>query len=150
MDLSKAVHAGILSNKLNGLKWITYLHPENPEKEINNLKEIIDILSKDGSKKTLITNYQFIASILNTHDNSPNQWHHPSVSFPLKNNEFFDKYKIFFIDNLKKNKVDFIYETTEKENTITELIINKNCIDKQRLSDMLVKIQIIKTCKDFQ
>ena len=150
VDLSKAVHAGILSNKLNGLKWITYLHPENPEKEINNLKEIIDILSKDGSKKTLITNYQFIASILNTHDNSPNQWHHPSVSFPLKNNEFFDKYKIFFIDNLKKNKVDFIYETTEKENTITELIINKNCIDKQRLSDMLVKIQIIKTCKDFQ
>ena len=149
-DLSKAVNAGLLSNKLNGLKWITYIHPENPEKEINNLKEIIDILSQDSSKKTLITNYQFIASILNVHDNSPNQWHHPSVSFPLKNNEFFKKYKIFFIDNLKKNKVDFIYETIEKEDTITELILNKDCINKKRLSDMLVKIQIIKTCKDFQ
>ena len=151
IDLSKALKVDQLSNQLKGLKWITYIHPENPEKEIRNLKKVMEILSNDSSKKTLITDYQFLASILDIHDNSPNQWHHPSVSFPLKGDEYFEKYKFFFIKSLKNNKIDFIYETIEKkENTITELILDKECINKKRLNDMLVKIELVKTCKDFK
>ena len=150
VDLSKAIDAQILSQDLKGLRWITYNYPKNPEVEIENLLKVIAILKKDDSRKTLITNYQFLAPILNIYDFSPNQWHHPSVSFPLKKQKYFKEYKYFFIQNLKKNNIDFIYETSRNEDTIIELIINKNCFKKEKVSEILIKLEIKKNCKDFQ
>ena len=46
VDTSKAIDAVKLSSQLKGLKWITYFYPNNPEKEIENLLKVIDILSK--------------------------------------------------------------------------------------------------------
>ena len=54
------------------------------------------IFKKEVSKKMLITEYQIIAPILDIYDNSPNQWHHPSVSFPLRGNKYYDIYKEIF------------------------------------------------------
>ena len=51
----------------------------------------------DQNKKSLITAYQFIAPSLLTYDFSPNQWHHPTVSFPIKGQKYFEIYKNFFI-----------------------------------------------------
>lgn len=150
VDISKAIDAEILTQDLKGLKWITYYHPNNPEYEINNLIEAMDILSKEKSKKMIITDYQFIAAALNIYDFSPNQWHHPSVSFPVKNQKYFNEYKSFFIKNLKKNSIDFIYETSETEDSIVEKVISKNCVSKERMSKMLVKFMLNKNCKDFK
>ncbi len=150
VDLSKSIDAEILSEDLRGLNWITYRYPDDPKKEINNLKEIINILSSDKSKKTIITFYQFLSPVLKTYDNSPNQWHHPGVSFPTRGHKFFENYKEFFINSLKKNEIEFIFETVEKEETITELILSNNCIDKKRVGEMLVKITLLKDCLDFQ
>ena len=150
VDLSKAVDAGILSKDLEGLKWITSKYPNNPENEIANLRKVMDVLSKDKSNKSLITEYQFLAPALNIYDFSPNQWHHPSVSFPIKKQQYFEKYKYFFIESLKKNNIDFIYETSEKEDSITELIIDKDCLFKQRVTEILIKFEIRKGCKEFQ
>tara|TARA_B100000674_G_scaffold494066_1_gene517792 strand:- start:235 stop:1806 length:1572 start_codon:yes stop_codon:yes gene_type:complete len=151
VDISKAIDASILDNKLKGLKWITYLNPNNPEDELKNLREVLGILRDEKNKKIIITEYQIIAPILGIYDNSPNQWHHPSVSFPLKGNKYFTIYKKFFIENIKKNKIKFIYETREDNQTITELIISNECFynKKDRLNKMLIKLEINYSCKDF-
>ncbi len=149
VDISKAINAEVLSKQLKGLKWITYRYPNDPNQEIQNLKEIIEILKKDKSKKMLITDYQFLPAIIGIYDYSPNQWHHPTVSFPLKENIYFKNYKKFFVNNIKKNEIEFIFETIEKNETITELILSSNCIKKERLKNMLMKIKLIKNCKDF-
>ncbi len=150
INLSKAVDAKSLSESLKGLKWITYKNPKNPSQEIKNLKEVVRYLKKDKKNKTLITDYQILAPVSDIYDFSPNQWHHPSVSFPLKGQKYFEIYQNYFVQNLKKNQIEFIYETTEDENTITELIIDKDCFKKIRVSAMLVRLNLIKNCKDLK
>ena len=87
---------------------------------------------------------------MDIYDYSPNQWHHSTVSFPIKGQKYFSSYKNFFINNLKKNEISFIYETTATERSITELIIDKTCFKKERLSEILIKFMLLKNCKDFQ
>ena len=150
IDLSKAVDAKNLSESLKGLKWITSINPNSPYQELENLKEVVKFLQKNKKNKTLITDYQILAPISGIYDFSPNQWHHPSVSFPLKGQKYFKDYKNYFVQNIKKNKIEFIYETTENENTITELIINKDCFKKNRVSKMLVRLDLTSNCKDLK
>ena len=151
IDISKAVDAKILSDKLKGLKWITYLNPDNPQKEINNLIDTVKILKKDSSNKMIVTEYQVIAPILGDYDNSPNQWHHPSVSFPLKDNKFFSTYKNYFIAKTKNKKIETIYEITENKNLVVEFILSESCLSaKKRLNKMLVKVELENNCKDLK
>ena len=51
---------------------------------------------------------------------------------------------------MKKNNIDFIYETSETKDSITELIIDKDCLFKQRVTEILIKFEIRKGCKEFQ
>ena len=134
------------------MKWITYLKPDNPELELRNLREVLRILKNDKENKILITEYQIISPILGIYDNSPNQWHHPSVSFPLKGNKYYEVYKNFFIERIKKDKIKVIYETKEDNNTILELIINSDCFfnNKERVSAMLIKLKINNSCEDLK
>ncbi len=150
IDISRAVDAKILDKKLSGLKWITYIHPDDPQKELKNLSVVMKLFSKEPLPKMLITDYQIIAPILNIYDNSPNQWHHPSVSFPLKGSKYFETYKKYFITKIKKNKIVFIFETREDSKTITELVLDDKCFTKERISEMLIKIKLNNKCKDFE
>ena len=54
VNLSKAIDAKNINAKLKGLKWITHLHPNNPEEEVKNLNQAINIFKKDKSKKMLL------------------------------------------------------------------------------------------------
>ena len=150
VNIDLAVDAAELTDDLKGLKWITSGYPKNPKQEIQNLKEAMEIIAKEESNKTIITDYQFIAPALKIYDFSPNQWHHPRVSFPIKDQKYHEKYKNFFIQNLKHNKINFIYEIIESNNTITESVINKKCLVKKRITKILLKFEIKKQCKDFQ
>ena len=150
VDLSKAIDAKILDNKLQGLKWITYLNPSKPLIELNNLKEAMSYFQEEDSKKMLITEYQIIAPILDIYDNSPNQWHHPSVSFPLKGSKYFNIYKEYFIDKIKKNRIKLIFETKENDTIITALILDKKCFKKNRVGKMLIKVELNLNCKELK
>ena len=150
VDISKAVDAAILSNKLKGLKWITYLNPDNPQEELNNIKKAMTIFKKEVSKKILITEYQVIAPLLDIYDNSPNQWHHPSVSFPLRGTKYYDIYKKYFITKIKKNKIQVIFETKENDAIITALILDKKCFSKKRVEKMLIKVDLNLNCKELK
>jgi len=110
----------------------------------------LEILKNDNSKKSLITEYQFLAAALKIHDFSPNQWHHPSVSFPTSKQKYFAKYKYFFIQNLKRKNIDVIYDTSRTEKSSVEMIINKDCFFKERKTEMMIKFVIKKDCNDFR
>ena len=151
IDISKAVDAKIINDKLKGLKWITIIKPDNPEKELQNILKVMNIFKKDSEKKMLITEYQIISPLLDIYDNSPNQWHHPSVSFPLRGNKFFETYKNFFITKIKKNKIVNIYETQENDDKIiTRLVLAENCFSKKRLGEMLIKLKLNYNCKELK
>ena len=118
--------------------------------EIDNLKKVMEVLSLDKSNKAIITDYQFIAPALKIYDFSPNQWHHPSISFPTKNQKYFYKYKNFFIQSLKQNDIDVIYETSTKSDSILELVIKSDCFSRKRVTKMLIKFNLKKDCKEFK
>ena len=149
IDLSVAVDAEAISGDLKNLKWITHLYPENPKEEILYIKEILNVLKQEKDKKIIITNYQFIASVLNIHDFSPNQWYHPSVSFPLREHKYFSEYKNFFINKIKKNKIKIIYETSAGKTLNTEFVIDKSCFERKQVGKMLTKLDLKYDCKDF-
>ena len=128
VDISKSIDAKIINQKLKGLRWITYLSPENPKDEINDLIEAMRLFKKDKRIKMLITDYQFISPILGIYDNSPNQWHHPSVSFPIRGSKYFTYYQDYFIKKIKKEKIKTIYETSKNNKTITSLLFKEECI----------------------
>ena len=103
----------------NNRKTINILN-ENNYKNDDCIIIIRTLLSK--LKKILITDYQIISPILNIYDNSPNQWHHPSVSFPLKSQKYYDTYKNYFIKKIKKYKINYIFETRSDEKIITSFL----------------------------
>ena len=150
VNLNLALNSDKISKDLKGLKWITYEFPDNPKKELEGIKDIMNIISKEKQKKMIITDYQFIAPSLRIYDNSPNQWHHPGVSFPLSNNNYFEEYKKFFVNIIFKKELKVIYETiNEKENTITGLILDKDCFNQTRVHEMMVKLELSQNCEDF-
>jgi hypothetical protein len=149
VDLKKALNADIIDESLRGLKWITKVYPNNPEKEIGNLKEAMEIIKKNNKKKAIITSYQFIAPALGIYDYSPNQWHHPSVSFPLEGQKYFLKYKSYFITNLKKNNIQGIYTVGLGEENIPGLILDKSCYQKKKLGEFVFHYELLNDCSDF-
>ena len=83
LDLSQSVDAGILSNKLKNLRWLTHHYPNNPETEIKNLlnngsekirvgikpegkviaRENVKIFSSDDKEIGLVTSGTFGPSV---------------------------------------------------------------------------------------
>ncbi len=149
VDLSKSVDAKTIHKSLSGLKWITRHYPEDPMREIQGIKEAMEIIKKDKRKKTLITNYQFIAPSLSIYDYSPNQWHHRSVSFPIKGNKYHDDYKEFFLKNLKKNNIEIIYTIGPVIFDTLEYVFNKDCLKSEKVGDITYSHILDLKCKNF-
>ena len=150
-NMKKAIPAEVFDEKLKGLKWITFWNLDNPQKEISKLKEAIDIIKKDSRKKTIVTDYQFISVILSFYDNSPSKvWYAGHVN-PVKNSKYFDIYKQFFIDKLKENEVEIVYTIKPLwgEYDALEAILNKNCIKKVKITEIL-ESQLLLSCQELK
>tara|TARA_B100000575_G_C22732477_1_gene438984 strand:+ start:90 stop:599 length:510 start_codon:yes stop_codon:yes gene_type:complete len=150
IDISKAIDAEIIDQKLKGLKWISHLNPNNPKEEVNDIIEIIEYLRKDEKKKILITEFQIISPLLNIYDNSPNQWHHPSVSFPTKNQKYYAYYKDYFISKIKEKKIKFIFETRKDDKLITGYVLEQDCFSKEKVKNMFIKLKLNFDCIDLR
>ena len=149
VDLKKSINAEILHPSLAGLQWITINFPEKPEEEINALKESMDIIKNDKRKKSLITAYQFIAPSLLIYDYSPNQWHHPTVSFPIKGQKYFEVYKSFFINSLQQNNIEVVYSIGKGEEKVLGLILANNCFQTKKEGKIIFSHKLLKDCEDF-
>jgi len=150
INLTKAVDAKLLHNSLSGLRWITLNYPDDPNSEIHDLKEAMKIIKNDDRKKTLITEYQFIAPALSIYDYSPNQWYHPTVSFPLEGQKYFSVYKNFFIENLKKNKTEIIYIIGKKGQNVLSFTLNQKCFVQKKVGKIISENVLVKECEDFK
>ena len=150
INLKKSIDAAAIHPSLSGLKWITINFPDNPKAEINALKESMSILQNDQSKKSLITAYQFIAPALSIYDFSPNQWHHPTVSFPIKGQKYFEVYKSFFIKSIKKNNIDVVYSIGKVEKEILSLVLTNSCFERKKEGEIIFSHKLIKNCEDFK
>ena len=140
VNLKKAVDAKILDKKLSGLKWITPLYPNEPKKEIENLKEAINIIKNDPRNKTIITDYQFISVILSSYDNSPSQvWFINHILNQDKESKYFKIYKDFFINKLKENKVKIVYIVKPMwgGDKFIERVFDKDCLKKTQITEIL-------------
>ena len=149
VDLNLAIDAKIIDKSLSGLKWITKDYKKNPSFELSQIKKSISILSSEREKYMLITNYLFLSPILRTNDYSPNQWHHPDVSFPIKGRKDFFIYKKFFTDKLLKNDISKIYTVGDDLKIYLSLLYKKECFSKKKLGDIIYKYEINKDCKDL-
>ncbi len=150
VDLSKALDASLINNKLNNLKWITPYYPKDPIREINLINNAIEILKNDKRKKMVITHYQFLSLILEEDLNLPNRWslYHGNI-YPIRNNKYVNYYKDFFNKNLKSNLVEVIYIIKSKPNeniNIDQFKIHLDniCLKSDVIDELLSIHEIVK------
>ena len=150
-DMSEAVDASILSKKLKGLKWKSCLRPKDTDKEISELLEVVEIIKNEQKEKSIITDYQFISVILSEYDNSPSKvWFHYHVN-PERGSKHFKKYKKFFIEKFKENKVKVVYviKPMMGGDKIIENVLDSSCYSKKVFNKML-NIYKILNCNDIK
>ncbi len=146
VNFEKAIDGGLIHPKLSGIKWITMFYPEDPQKEAKRLKEAIDIVSKDTTKKMLVTDYQFISVFLNQYDFAVTRFWYDFHGYPQKNNDYFIYWKTFVLKQIKKNEIKKIYvlNPLHGEKKPLENILDQ-CFEKVVLTEVLYQLDL-KNC----
>lgn len=147
-DINLAVDASLLDKRLDGLKWITPFYSKDPMSEINLLiKTKNTLLNKKGSN-FIITDYQFFSSLLKNEFASPNKFY-DNQSIPNKKNKYYEEHKIFFINNVKNKKIEYLYFIGKQKHKLyffQELVNENKCINSSQLNEILIEFDISK-CK---
>ena len=148
LDLSKKAH--LIDKKLKGLKWITPHYKDNPEKEINFLKNTLKILQEDKRKKMVLTNYLFFSAILDEKLHAPSRSITlDGASFPVKNNKHYSKYKNYFFEIIKNKKIQVIYLISSNRAISDRYVydyLDETCVVDQILNEHLKKFELSKDC----
>ena len=149
VDFKKSKDASVIDNKFKNLRWITPSKKDEVSAEIEFIKETIEKLKNDPRKKMIITHYQFLSSLLNEYFFQPSRSYTLNgASFPLKDNKFFEDYKIFFNKKVKNNNIDVIYLIDNKEindRVVTEYL-KSGCIKDTRNISGIKTFEINKNC----
>ena len=110
VSFKKSINGENINSKLADLKWITPNFKNNPEEEINKLKNIYEILLKDKNKKILITHYSFFSTILEENINSfTRTYTMDGASFPIIGNKYYFDYKKHIEKKIKSREIKYIY-----------------------------------------
>ncbi len=146
IEMKNSVDGSKIDKRLSGIKWITVFYPNDPNKEIKNLKFAINHLNKDTEKKMLITDYQFISVFQNQYDFSVTRFWYDFHGYPSIDNKYFSYWKKFVFKKLKENEINLIYvlKPLHGEEKPLENLFN-NCLRKDMISDTLYRIDI-KNC----
>ena len=114
---------------------------------------MVKTIEDDKNNVMLITNYLFFDSVISKKINSPSRTYDP-ISFPRKNNKYYDSYRKIFINKLKINKIKNIYIfdgipiVQEQINRYVVHYVSKNCFDIIKITPEIVKLSL-KTCKEL-
>ena len=146
-DFKKSIDAKILDKSLSGLKWITPKYSKNPMYELSLLKQTKKIIRQDQESKIIITDYLILPAITGNTKHAPNKWF-DEQSVPKKRNIYFNNYKNFFNENLRKQGIKNIYIVGGEKKYISFLKIfgDKKCINLERINEITIKLSI-KNCK---
>ena len=151
VNIKKSIDAKVLNHKLSGLMWVTTLYPDNPEKEIELLKEAIHIIKNDKRKISIVTDYQFISVILDSYDYSPSQvWFGYHVN-PSEESKYFEIYRKFFLEKIKENNIELIYTVKPLwgGNNVFEKTLGEDCFKKSSITEILDSYLIL-DCKNLK
>ena len=152
VNFSNKVDAAILDKKFKGLNWITPGKKNKKEviEEIKSIKENINILKSDNSKKMLITNYSFFSVILNETVNSPSRWFPGDDSaFPQTDNRAFNIYKKFLLKNIKDKKIEVVYIIKDVSDRNLLDYLDLECTKKIIINKNLDKYMLNRNCSDL-
>jgi len=142
INLNLSKNAEQIDRSLSGIDWITRRYPTNPQKEINFLIEVKKILNKDNKKKILITDYQFLASVTNDIEVSPNKFY-DIFSVPHRDNKYFVYYKKFFLEQIKKRDIENIYVVGKNEKKyVFDFFEEKSCIKSTKINEILTLVNL--------
>ena len=146
VKLENSIDGKIIHSELSNIKWITMFYPDDPAKEVSNIKLAFKILRDDKENKMIVTDYQFISVFLKQYDFSPTRFWYDFHGYPTEKNIYFDYWKEFVLKKIKKNNIKNIYvlkplhgETKPLENIV------KNCYEKQIFSETFYKL-ILNNC----
>jgi len=143
LDKTNFQRGEMISKNLKGLKWITAEFNNNPGEEIKLLISTINYLKKTVLNKVIITEYQFILAEIEHKIYSPNRWYTTDgVSYPVKNNKYFNYYNEFYKSALARNKVETIFTIMPLNVKNFEFIFEKNCIKTLEINKILSKHDI--------
>jgi hypothetical protein len=135
-DFKIALNAEIIDERLRGLKWITPKYSNNPKHEIELINQSVEIILSDKKNKILVSNYQILSAVIKLKNYAPNKWFDPR-SVPSKNNKYFVVYKEFFINNLKKQKIEKIYIIGKNKIKHLNFINKDNCMSYNQINEIL-------------
>ena len=142
VDKNKAIDAQLIHKNLKGLKWISKYN-QNPQVEVNTIKNAIQKIDNDDREKILITHYQFISTILNKNLNILNRWYlWDNNTHPTENHKYFEFYKKMVNNNLINNKVKVIYLLGQENeilfddvnNYFTDICFKSKTLEKNKFS----------------
>ena len=151
IDLNSSVNASIIDEKLKNLRWITHHYPLNPEKEIEYLRDTLEIIKKDNRIKMIVTDYQFIPITLSMKDFAASRiWWRHHIYPAGADKKYFLEWKEFLLNQINKRKIQVIYTVhpLEGEKNIFQGLISKDCYSSKKLSDIL-EIQMLQSCEDL-
>ena len=135
-DLSSK--ANEIDKKFSGLNWISPEYKNNSKEEINSIINIKSYIEKDKRTKMIITNYSFFSVLLNKKVFSPMRWFiENGVSHPLKDNKYFPDFQEFFIQKIKKNKIQIIYTIKPVHVSFLKDLLGEKCIKTFNVDNML-------------
>jgi len=138
VNLKTSLNAISLDSRLKNLKWINPAYPNNPKKEIEYIKNSIKFIKKDSRKKMIITEYQFISSLMPDNVYSPSRTYlQNGASHPLKGDKQFETYKSFFINQIIKNDIKIIYTIKPLDSYVYFSILDENCVQKNKINEIL-------------
>lgn len=138
IDKSKTIKASNISEKLKGLRWVTLTNQTKIKDEVKLLQDSIEFLRLNKNNSMIISHYQFINSEINHSVYSPNRWYTADgVSYPLKDNKFFDYYVDFFKTQLVKNQISKIYTIYPLNEKSFNFVLKSNCIKTREINTLL-------------
>ena len=149
IDKSNAQNAEILDNKMKNLNWINPYH--EPKEELLFLKNSINYLKQDKRKKTLITHYHFISTILDEDLNILNRWYlFGNDTHPTETHKYFPFYKNMINKNIEDNQVQVIYLLSQQDEILFDNIKNyftEKCFENKIIVENRFSSHEIIKCK---
>ncbi len=149
IDKSLAINANEIHENLKDLKWINRF--DDPRKEVEFLKQAIEIIKNEKREIVLITHYQFISTILDKKINILNRWYlWDNNTHPTENHKYFSVYKSLVDKNIQSNNVKAVYLLGQENEILIENVKNyftDLCFKSKTLVKKRFSIHEIVNCK---
>ena len=148
ISLNNYIDSSIIHPDLKGLKWVTREYYLDPNIELSLIKDSLQKIKEDKSKKMMLSRYLFFSATLGENLENPSRW--PSIgdaSNPNENNVYHEGYKKFIKDLIISKKIKTLYTTLGNEDDIFTRIFVEKCLKTEVINDFLTKHDITNCIK---